>query len=85
MKEIKLGSTVKCTITGFVGVAVARTTFINGCVQYNVVPKAGKDGKFPEEMNIDEGSLEIIDIKKPKVIKQDTGGPSTKGSSMKGF
>jgi hypothetical protein len=38
MSEIKLGDYVRDKLTGFKGVAVARTEFVNGCVQFeNVV------------------------------------------------
>ncbi len=52
--KVELGDKVKDKITGFIGIAVARTEFLNGCVQYTIVGKIGKDGKFPEEVNIDE-------------------------------
>jgi len=57
---IKLGDKVRCKVSGFVGVAVVRSEFINGCVQFSVQPKVDKDGKYPEEMNIDNSSLIII-------------------------
>ncbi|MCH7851016.1 MAG: hypothetical protein IH845_05220, partial [Nanoarchaeota archaeon] len=72
--------------TGFKGVAVSRTEFINGCIQFGVVTKVGKDGKFPEEVNMDEGSLEVI--KRKKVLEQDeedNGGPTKHAVKMKGF
>ena len=67
MKEIKLGDKVRCKITGFIGTAVARTEFINGCTQYNIVGKVAKDGKYPEEMNIDIESLEVLPVKKKAI------------------
>ena len=85
MNEIKLGDKVKDIYTGFVGIAVARTEFINGCVQYSVAGKVGKDNKYPEEMGIDESSLKVVTRKKTKIVKKDTGGPSRKACSMKGF
>ena len=85
MKEIELGSKVKCKITGFTGIAVARTEFINGCVQYGVVGKVGKDSKYPEEIGIDAESLEVISKKKKKLVKNDTGGATTKGVKQRGY
>ena len=78
MKEIKLGSKVRDKVTGFVGIATAKTEFLNGCIQYNVQPKAGKDNKVPEEIAIDIGSIEVVEPKKVKIKKKDTGGAMTR-------
>lgn len=83
--EIKLGDKVKCKITGFKGIAVARTEFINGCIQWSVLPKGDKSNKMPEEIGIDEQSLEIIKIPKRKVKKKENGGPIRRGTSLRGF
>lgn len=84
--KIKLGDKVKCKITGFTGIAVAKTEFMNGCIQWNVLPKGSKNNKMPEDMAIDEQSLEIIPIKKKKKIKRErTGGAMTPGVSLRGF
>ena len=48
--KIELGDKVKCEHSGFTGVAVAETRFINGCVQYSVLPKVDKDNKIQEEI-----------------------------------
>lgn len=86
-KKIKLGDKVKDTITGFIGVAVARIEYINGCIQYNVAAKVGKGNKFPDDISIDQGSLIVIKPKdKPKKKKRKgPGGPSVVGKRMKGF
>jgi len=79
MNKIKLGDKVKCKITGFTGVAVAKTEFINGCVQYNVAPKWDKKSNpQDQEIGIDEKSLEIIPKVKKKIIKERTGGAMRK-------
>jgi len=91
MTEIELGDKVRCTLTGFTGTAVAKTEFINGCVQWSVLPRLRKKSKsltenvMPEEVGIDEQSLEIIKPLKKKVKKQDDGGPMTKGLNQRGF
>ena len=82
---IKLGDKVRCKVTGFTGIAVARTEFLNGCIQFNVLPKADKKTKMPEEIGIDEGSLELVNKPKKKVIKRDTGGAMTRGLKQRGF
>lgn len=74
MKVIELGSKVRCSITGFEGIATARVEYINGCFQYCVMPRIGTDGKMPEGIYLDVQQLEVI----PGgiVIEQkETGGP----------
>ncbi len=87
MTNIQLGDKVKCKITGFVGTATARVEFINGCVQYNVMGKVGKDNKLAEEatQSIDQGSLEVIKPKEKKIEKKKTGGPNTRALPMRGY
>ena len=91
MSKIQLGDKVRCKITGFEGTAVAKTEFINGCVQWGVLPrmkkasKSFKEGLMPEEVEIDEQSLEIISVKKKEIKKTENGGPMTRGLKLRGF
>lgn len=87
MNEIQLGDKVKCKHTGFTGIAVSRTEFINGCIQFCIVPKVEKDGKYLEEVCIDENSLVLVKAAKKEKIsnEDDLGGPVTRGLSMRGF
>lgn len=79
-----LGDKVKCKHTGFSGIIVGRTEFINGCKQYCVIPKE-KDGKYPEDVGIDEESLKLMERQNKLNIPARTGGPVTRGMNMKGF
>ncbi len=85
MTEIKLGDKVKDRHTGFVGIAVAKTEFVNGCIQWSVLSKVGKDNKMPEEVGIDEGSLEVVKKPDKKVVKRETGGAMTRGLVRRNF
>lgn len=84
--SIKLGSKVKDVISGFVGVVVARTEYLFGCVRVQVSPqKLEKEGKLPEVVCFDEDQLEVI---KENVVegiapksKPTTGGPGNKETS----
>ena len=77
--EIKLGDKVKCKITGFVGIATARTEFLNGCIQYMVTGKVGKDNKMVlDDAQIDEQSLEVVKPKRKKKIKKESNGGLTR-------
>lgn len=90
---IQLGDTVRCKYSGFKGVAISRTEFINGCIQFGVLPKVKKDGEQLEDVGIDEEGLEVIKkkvktrIPRPKFekLKKPTGGANRKGPSMRGY
>jgi hypothetical protein len=69
-----LGKKVKCKITGFEGIATAKIKYLNGCVQYCVKPKVGKDGKMPDGEYIDIGQLEIVGDG-VNIKSKDVGGP----------
>ena len=57
---IKLGQKVKDTVTGFVGIATSKIEYLNGCVQYCVKPKVGKDGKYNSGEWFDDAQLEVV-------------------------
>jgi len=58
-KQIELGQRVKDKVSDFIGIAVARVTYLNGCVQIQVTPKA-VEGKIINQW-IDEIQLEVVD------------------------
>jgi len=60
LKEIMLGDIVEDTYTGFIGIATTSMTFINDCVQFEVVPKVDKDNKPQEGVFIDVQSLKLV-------------------------
>lgn len=74
---IELGKKVRDTVSGFVGVAVARHTYLNGCSRYSVQPEVDKDGKLPEWQAFDEMQLCIVEEKAEglTVGVRKTGGP----------
>ena len=72
MKTIKLGQKVTDSITGYEGVAVARTMWLNGCERIAVQGPLDKDGMPPEEKWFD-----ITQLEKPsKKKKEGSGGPT---------
>lgn len=56
-KKVKLGQTVKDTISGFNGVATARCEYLFGCLQIQVTPKEMKDGVPVKSKWFDEPQL----------------------------
>lgn len=77
--KIKLGQKVKDIVSGFEGIATARATALNGCIQYAIKPMyLNKDGKVPNAETIDQQQLEIVDEKpiarvRPKKLKFELG------------
>jgi hypothetical protein len=71
-----LGVEVKCKITGFKGVIVARSQWLNNCNTYGVKSRELKDGKPMENQFFDEPSLELVAPEaEPIPAKRTTGGP----------
>lgn len=95
MSEIELGDKVRDRITGFEGIAIVRSVFLNGCVQFTIARKLKKGEDYKESnygVSMDEQSLEIIkkDVlnlhPKPKPIKETkSGGPTRPGFRMRGY
>lgn len=82
-KEIELGSQVKCTVTGFKGVAYSRVIWLNGCIRIEVQPKVNKKGEWDDSKYIDESQLEVISPPKKKTAKKKiTGGAMSSSPSM---
>ena len=90
MTKINLGDRVKDTVTGFTGIAVARTQWLNGCDRVAVQPeKLTKEG-FPREDRVfDEMQLQLL---KAGVVKgtnlvptaePKTGGPRDDRSALR--
>ena len=71
---ISLGQEARDRVTGFKGIAVARTEWLNGCARVTLQPKMGKDGKHPDAVTFDEPQLELIG-KGVRIGPRDTGGP----------
>ena len=54
---VVLGQQYRDNITGFSGVAVARCTYLNGCVRISLQPTVLKDGLPIDERYFDEQQL----------------------------
>jgi hypothetical protein len=58
---VKLGQTYTDSITGFSGVAVAKTEFLHGCVRVSIQPKELREGKPIDPQVFDEQQLVGVD------------------------
>lgn len=77
---IELGSKVKDTITGFVGIAVAKTQWLVGCIRVTVQPQdLDKDGKVREAYTFDEPTLVVLSTPAKTKIHAVPQTPTTPG------
>ena len=74
VKEIKLGDLVRDTITGFEGIAVAKTDWLNGCSRFSLQSTGLHEGKVLDAECFDEMQLELVGSKGHKP-DESTGGP----------
>lgn len=74
--NIKLGCKARDTISGFSGVVVAITNWLNGCVRITIAPQELKDGKPIDSHTFDVEQVALVEEKvMPEPTKQH-GGPS---------
>jgi hypothetical protein len=57
-QEFQLGARLKDKVSGLEGIAVGRLEYLNGCIQYCIKAKVGKDNKIPDAEWIDSQQLE---------------------------
>lgn len=75
-QRVQLGDEAQDTVSGFAGVCVARTEWLNGCWRMTLQPKGlDKDGKPQETQTFDDFQLEVTKPKVQPVGSKETGGP----------
>lgn len=86
MSTVERGDRVKDKVTGAAGIVIARSEWLNGCVQFAVKPPADKNGKMEDSFWVDADQLRvmkkaavqampIISTPAPKAKPTRTGGP----------
>ena len=90
--KIELEDTVECKYTGIKGIAVTKTEFVNGCIQFGVAQKKGKERQVLDmmEIGIDSQSLKLIKKgprhKQEEIAKEiKSGGPMRIVNRMRGY
>lgn len=74
--NVSLGDLARDTVSGFTGVCVARTEWLNGCWRMTLQPKSlDKDGLPGKCETFDDFQLEVVEPKKQPVGSKETGGP----------
>lgn len=59
-EKVELGDIARDTITGFEGVVISTTKWLNGCVRYAIQPQQLKDGKVIEPEWFDSQQVELV-------------------------
>lgn len=81
MSQIELGDKVKDIVTGVVGIAIGKSSWITGCDQYCVQQgKVSAEGKVSDGLWFDENRLSVVKrgackIESDNDPKPKTGGP----------
>jgi len=74
---ISMGDRVRDIVTGFTGVVIGRTSYINGCEQVLVQPRIDDNGKCPEGLWIDVDRVEVVQKAAVTIPRRSApGGPS---------
>lgn len=72
---IKLGQKARDIVSGFTGVAVARTEWMNGCTRVTLQPPIDKDGKMLDQHTFDEPNLVVVEDTPSVNHDANRGGP----------
>lgn len=72
--DVKLGDDAKDTISGFRGIVVAVTDWLNGGQRITIQPQKLDAGKPIDSHTFDVEQIEVVKAAKP-VVKKPTGGP----------
>lgn len=69
-----LGDRVKDKVTGFEGIVIGKSKWLNNCDTVGVKGKVKEDGTVPEAVWFDEMQVEVIEENVIKRVSQNTGG-----------
>lgn len=58
---VELGDRVRDRVSGIEGIATARTQWLNGCERWSISPRAGEDGKLPDDVWVDQQQVELCE------------------------
>lgn len=75
MAKVELGQIVKDRVTGFTGMVVAISTWLNGCNRIGIQSQTEKKDGLPiDPYFVDEQQLDVVaEVKEP--VKEKRGGP----------
>ena len=62
--KFDLGDLVKDKVSGYEGIVIVRSEWLNACRRYSIQAQALKDGKPIEAIGLDEDNMELVQAKK---------------------
>ncbi len=71
---VTLGDEVIDTVSGFKGIIIADTAYLQGCNRVTVQPRVKKDGFLPKAKAFDSPQMKLVNKKKVKRGRGRTGG-----------
>jgi len=75
-RKIELGDRVKDKVSGYIGVVVAVTIWLNGCARMGIQAETVKKDEQPQDVVwIDEFQLKLVRKAIVKTVSRETGGP----------
>lgn len=77
LRNIPLGTKLRDKVTDLEGIAIGRIEYLNGCVQYSIKPKIGKDGKVNDGEWVDSQQIEVIKENAIDIKPSNTGGATS--------
>lgn len=72
--QINTGDEVKDSITGFSGVAICISSWLNGCVRVTIQPRELHEGKPIDAQTFDVEQIEVVKSATHAPLRK-TGGP----------
>jgi predicted extracellular nuclease len=82
-KDVRLGVLCKDIVTGFEGIAIAKTEWLSGCVRFTLQPQdISKEGAPKDSQAFDVEQLVVVG-NGVQIKKQETGGPKPEVSRAK--
>lgn len=72
---LKLGDEARDKITGFKGIVIAITNWLNGCQRISIQPQELKDGKPIDAHVFDAEQVEVV-VQTPAAPAKPHGGPA---------
>lgn len=79
--KIELGSAVKEKVTGFKGIVVGKTEWLNGCIRFGVQSPNLHDGKPVDIQWFDQADLVVVKKAAVTATPKKPGGPQQDPSS----
>ena len=84
MANVRLGDKARDSVSGFEGICVARTEWLNGCWRITLQPVGlDKDGKPQDTQTFDDFQLEVIIPGSVRSGSKSTGGPRDEPAKVK--